>query len=278
MPRAFLGIVATLLALGPSVARADECVDAYDGSQRARRAGRLLDARAQLLSCAQTQCPEAVSKQCTLWLREVTAAMPSVVFAVRDADGNDQSRVRVTEGERVLTERLDGRALELDPGEHLFHFELPSGVQVEKRVLLREGEKNRQVQVELLHRAPPPRAHSARKPPSAPRKRAAPPERESGIPTSAIVLGAVGVLALGSFTYFAIDANSDLDELERRCKPDCPESDENRVARKALVADVSLGVGVVALGAAGWLVLARPEPARASAIPRGLVLGFGARL
>lgn len=265
----FSALGVALFLLRPSLARADECLDAYDGSQRARRAGQLVEAQRQLLSCAQVSCPDAVSKECTRWLREVNDALPTLVIGVRDAKGHDLSNVRVTEGDRVLAERLDGRAIELDPGEHRLRLELGGGRSLDRRVVVRQGEKNRLLQIQLD--APKPKAKSKPSPTLA----AARPE--PGIPTLAIVLGGVGIAALGSFAYFALDAQSDVDDLERRCKPTCDQSKVDRAARKALVADISLGVGVVALGAAGWVVVARPEPARGSWLPRGAVLGFGAR-
>jgi hypothetical protein len=102
-------------------------------------------------------------------------------------------------------------------------------------------------------------------------------EPAEGIPTLAIVFGAVGVAALGSFVYFAVDAKSDVDDLEDTCAPGCDQSDVDRASRKALIADISLGVGVVALAAAGWVVFVRPESDASSSQPRGGFVGVGGR-
>lgn len=228
-------------------------MDAYDGSQRSRREGKLLEARKQLLACAQESCPAAVATQCTAWLREVDESLPTVVFAVREASGADVSSVRVTSGGALLGERLEGRAVALDPGPHQIVFELADGRRFEKAIVVRQGEKNRLIELALPEpRRPPPRAPA----PSAP----APAER--GVPTLSIVLGAVGVVALGSFAYFAIDAKSDVDDMEADCAPQCAQSRVDTAERKALVADISLGVGIAALAGAGIVFFAAPSPDR----------------
>ena len=64
----------------------------------------------------------------------------------------------------------------------------------------------------------------------------------------------MGAAGLASFTYFALSGRSDHSDLER-CKPDCTESDVNSVHTKYLIADISLGVSVAALGVAAYLLL-----------------------
>ena len=66
--------------------------------------------------------------------------------------------------------------------------------------------------------------------------------------------------AAASFAYFAITGHSSFNQLEQ-CKPNCSRSDVRDVRTKYLMADVSLGVSVVALAAAGYLLL-RSAPER----------------
>jgi hypothetical protein len=75
--------------------------------------------------------------------------MPTVVFLAKDATGNDVSAVRVTIDGAPLTDRLDGRALAVDLGEHLFRFEPGQGPVVTKKLVIHEGEKDRREMVLL---------------------------------------------------------------------------------------------------------------------------------
>src|SRR5215468_641818 len=83
---------------------------------------------------------------CSQWLSEVEARIPTVVLSARDTSGRDLVKIVVTtvDGATVAS-RLDGRAIELEPGEQVFVFVAPDGARREKRVLVREGEKNQSV-------------------------------------------------------------------------------------------------------------------------------------
>ncbi|WP_437627850.1 hypothetical protein [Sorangium sp. So ce1151] len=130
--------------------------------------------------------------------------------------------------------------------------------------------------------APPLAAPSAPQPsaPSAPTAPTAP----TAVPPLAWVAGGVGVAGLGVFAVvgaLSLDAEA---ELRATCAPRCPGDDVRAIRVQHAVADVGLGVGVVALGAAAWLYLTRPAaatppPARASALRpalRPLVAGASA--
>ena len=79
------------------------------------------------------------------------------------------------------------------------------------------------------------------------------------VPPLAIVLGSVGALGAISFGYFGLTGRAREDELSSSCRPNCSESDIAGVRSRYVVADVSLGVSVVAFGAATWLVLSAPR-------------------
>ncbi|WP_437663463.1 hypothetical protein [Sorangium sp. So ce1182] len=126
----------------------------------------------------------------------------------------------------------------------------------------------------------PPLAAPATPPPAAPAAPSAPP----AVPPLAWVAGGVGVAGLGVFAVvgaLSLDAEA---ELRATCAPRCLGDDVRAIRVQHAVADVGLGVGVVALGAAAWLYLTRPAaatppPARASALRpalRPLVAGASA--
>src|SRR5205814_1618210 len=81
------------------------------------------------------------------------------------------------------------------------------------------------------------------------------PDHGSGghTPVLAYVLGGVGILGLGSFTYFGLTSKGDLSNLKDTCAPYCAQNDLDSVKTRMLVADISLGVGIVALGVATYL-------------------------
>jgi hypothetical protein len=87
------------------------------------------------------------------------------------------------------------------------------------------------------------------------------------VPTAAWVLGGVGAAALGSFVGFALSGRAKENDMMSSCAPYCSQQDEDTMRRRYLVADISLGVSLVSLGAAAYLVLSsRTGPgARATA-------------
>jgi hypothetical protein len=158
--------VAALTVSFPSALRADQvdvCVDAYEKSQVLMKPqpdqSTLLPAREALRTCMRSGCKDWMIADCSQWSSEVEARIPTVVFSARDTSGRDLAELVVTTVDNTsVASRLDGRAIDLEPGEHVFVFVAPSGARVEKRVLVREGEKNRAVSVvfpDQTHEAKP---------------------------------------------------------------------------------------------------------------------------
>lgn len=127
----------------------DECIAANESAQDLRQAGRLREAREKLTVCVAPSCPKLLRADCAQRMGELDAAIPEVVFEVKDGVGNDLSAVRVTMDGQPFAERLDGRALPANPGEHRFEFEADGLSKTEKTLVLREGEKNRHERVVL---------------------------------------------------------------------------------------------------------------------------------
>jgi hypothetical protein len=99
--------------------------------------------------CASPSCAAAVRDVCQKRVSELTSAIPSVVFEVLDASGHDVREVRVTMDGRVLTDRLDGTAIDLDPGDHTFSFAAQGQPILERTILLYEGQKQRSVEIRI---------------------------------------------------------------------------------------------------------------------------------
>ncbi len=138
-----------LLFLTPTAeARADqkqECSAAYDATQSLRDEGKFIAARKQALACSDMLCPAFVREDCSQWLIDIDAVVPTVVFTAKDAAGASTFAVRVLLDGRVLLDRLDGSAVVLDPGEHHVRFEIASMGALEKDIVVRKGERNRTI-------------------------------------------------------------------------------------------------------------------------------------
>jgi hypothetical protein len=271
-------LLGTAWAAGPARAEApagsenDGCARSYERAQEDRTAGHLVDARAELLVCAQTTCPEFIMTDCRRWLDEVEYAMPTVVFAVREGK-RDLEDVLVTRNGKLIANRLDGRAVAVDPGKQRFVFELKGNRQRTVEALIVEGEKSRVIAVELPPADEPALTEygGARPPPAlAP----APP-----VSVAPLVMAGVGAAGLGTFAGFALAGYRQETSLASRCAPRCTEAEVQSVRRRYLLADIGLGVGVGALAVAGYLYLRdpsrEPTPALTLAIqplPGGTVL------
>ena len=234
------------------------CFDAYPAAQKLRKGGKLRRARAELVTCSQDACPAAVRKDCTDWLNEVSAELPSIVVVATDAAGKDTAAVRVTVDGEVAAARLDGKAIEIDPGERVLRFE-HGGSTVEQALVVRQGERNRTVAVSFA-------APSSSPPPSSPSEgtRSSPGDRPPSSPTRPVpvavyVLGGVGVASLATGAYFYFAQKSLHDDLAARCAPACSPDDVAPLKTKQLLGGVFAGVGVAALATAVVLYVGRKE-------------------
>jgi hypothetical protein len=236
--------------------RVDACLDAYDQSQELRRRGALLRARDALLVCSRDPCPKALQGDCVAWLAEVETALPSVVFEARDPAGHDVTDVRVKVDDKPLLDRVDERAVSLDPGLHTFSFQSAAGVAPDQQVLLRDGAKMRAIPVQLGPR------------PDAPSGEAVASSAPSRLP--AYVAGAAGVVALGLFAGFGLSGRASYES----CASGCSDDERSSIKTRFTVADVSLGVSVVALGAAAYLFFRGGASASPAAPPPVSVGGF----
>jgi hypothetical protein len=216
-----------------------DCVtSAYDG-QKLRDGGDLAGSRSLLLKCVATQCPSVVVNDCSTWLAQVEARLPTVVLAAHDTAGRDVLHVRVSMDGKEVASSLDGMSVAINPGPHTFSFVGEDGAVGEASIIAHEGEKSRIVSATLAKDG----ARGGGAPSS------------SSLPIGAIVVASVGVAALASFAGFGIAGQNERSTLESTCAAShsCSSSDVNSARDDLLVADVSLGVGVALLGVATYL-------------------------
>ncbi len=262
-----LWIVPLVLATAaPSLAQATDkraCSSAYEQAQYARRDRRLRAARAQSLICAQQACGAAAEADCAQWLREIDAAMPTVVFAARDQAGVDLTRVVVSVDGEKLTDTLDGGAIPVDPGAHAFRFEA-GGQSVDKTVTINEGEKSRVVSVVISQPGVAPAGTQTR----GVSEQAEVTTRGSVAP--GLIVGGVGLGLVASSIIVGAIAKSDLDTLRATCAPSCAQSSLDAVQTKAVISDVLLVAGIVGFGAGALMIVFRPTHHGAGASGVGL--------
>jgi hypothetical protein len=250
-----------------SGARADDvdrCLSSYEEAQRSRQEGKLRKAREQLAVCAVPTCPAVASRDCIKWLREVDEAIPSIVPAVVDAAGKDVVDARVLVDGQVVASHLSGSPLPLDPGAHRIRIEREGSAAIEETFVLRVGEKNRRVDLRLPAGSSPTIARSRPRPSAASAPEAASSDGTSAAP---LILGGVGVVALGAFAYLGLSARSELDDLDARCGGHCSSHDVDPVRRKALFADVALGVSVLSFAGAAYFALREPDGGSSASRP-----------
>jgi hypothetical protein len=305
LPVLFGLAAAFALAPGRAAARGDvprACVEAVERGQSLRDKVKLRQARAAFLSCAAPTCPEVIQRDCAQWVTEIDVRIPTVIITASDAAGHDVVYVRVLVDGEPFAERLDGIAVPIDPGIHTFRLEPTSGPPIEQTVVVREAEKYQkehftiqaQAQAAMPAVSPPPvlpvvpvvapvvrPAPGALVPvglaPSPPPSSDEPSSSRSGYKTGAVVAGSVAGIAALSFLTFAIVGTVDVHDLHS-CAPGCNPDSVDRAKRELMAADISLGVGAVALGVATWLYFewraGRSSRTSAASVPPSLVFHF----
>jgi len=263
----------TVLLLGawaqatpPSV---QECVAASGAGQEHQKQGALFSARKEFEICSSSSCPQLVSTDCTRWLEEVITAMPSINIVAR-LNGVDQSAVVRLDGAPWL-DRLTGRPVDIEPGDHDVEVEA-GGVKQTQRLVVVQGEKNRVVVFALtgvvtapvIPVAVTPQAPSAR-----------------GFPTWPVVFTAGAVAGAASFTILGLTGKSQLATLVAQpcaSTKTCNPAQTAAISRQFLAADISLGVGIASALAAGafwwWWALQPHEAPAVTLMPAGTSLQF----
>lgn len=264
--------IGALVALLPGVARAEgtthSCVEAAHLGQEQRDAGKLTVAREAFLQCTAPSCPSVVRESCERWMSELDVRLPSIVVGARDEAGDDLVSVHVDMDGAPLTDVLDGRSMTVDPGPHELIFTAEGFSPVKQFVVAREGERVRTV-VATMTRAPGAASKNGRNATAT----STPPRHLPAL----LVSGGVTALGAAGFAVFGLLGQGEKRDLRDSCAPSrtCASADVDGARTKLIVADVSLGLGVV--GAAvftGFLLAplfrgARHEPVKTSAVRFG---------
>jgi hypothetical protein len=247
-----------------SYARADgpptkRCIAAAEEGQQQRRSGKLNAARASFVACTAMDCPAVVRRDCARWVDELDATIPTIVVRLEDEAGRDATEGRVLLDGETLAGAASGRSFPVDPGTHRIAW-LRSGGDLDEEIVVREGERNRVVVLR------PKTSRTTDKPADAAVPSQTASRRSTVLP---FFVGGAGLALAGAGGVLWAVGLSQRSTLEGTCAPThtCSDADVHASQAKLVVGDVLVGIGVVAVAAAVYLLL-RPDDAPPAAAAR----------
>ena len=219
-----------------------QCIAAAESGQQLRSNSKLFDARKAFALCTASTCPAVIRRDCGRWIEELDALIPSIQVKLVDGTGAEVAEGRVLMNGEPFQRAGDGHATPVDPGMHRFTWVRDEGSSVEEQVVVREGERNKVVE---LHAPVVTVGHS-------------PPSTTTGArargPLPFIVGGAGLALAAAGGIFWGIGLH-DCSTLGATCASahTCAQSDVEASHTKLVIGDVLLGVGVIAIVGAVYL-------------------------
>jgi hypothetical protein len=271
-----------------------DCASAHTKAQEREQSGHLREAKALYEWCAKPSCDKYLQEECTTRATQLDADIPSVVPVVTDREKGPRVDCQVKMDGEVLTSKLGGQALPVDPGMHEFTFSTDQGVISTQKVMIVEGQRNRPLScstqpssVSLLTpfpAEPPERASvtSAPKPaPTAPTSlpksvpsEAAPvatisegaskkptpawaPWAAGGLGWAPWIVGGAGLVGAATGAGVIVWGRADNASLVANCpNGGCTQASVNHVSTLYVAGDVLLGAGLAAVGVSTvWLLL-----------------------
>jgi hypothetical protein len=185
--------------------------------------------------------------------RLILALPPDAAHVEAQVDGRP---AEITDGE-----------IELDPGKHEIVITAAGEKPFHEELSFADGQKRKLVvSFRVPETVPPPPAVAPAAPP--PTKPVAAEPASSGPPLGAMILGGVGIAALGAGTYFHVQRNTALDDAAMDCVRTgngwrCPSSLENDPSHRGHLDDadraelyrnvfIGVGAGAVVAGGVWW--------------------------
>ncbi len=244
---------------------ADQCIAESETGQRLLLGRHFVASRPHLVACGRAACPPAVVHDCVERLQQAEASLATVLPLAKRADGSTEERASVVVDEAGRPSRIDGVAIDVDPGPHTFRFVLPGAGDVTLRVLVVEGARRQEVIATF------------------PGNEAAPPGPSRAEPASSTgrtlsyVLGGAGIAGLAAGAILAgLAAVYQSKELAAcggavsRCGNLGPAGDDYQTAgtlADASTASLVAGGALLGAGVVLWLIAPAARPS-----PLGLVL------
>jgi hypothetical protein len=248
--RGLLGLVAfTALTSSAPFAQADEveeCAAAAEKGQELRDQSKLVEARESLVRCAQSSCPKLIRGDCEKWLPEIEARIPTIVLQVVDDAGGDLASVKVERNGGPWLDKVDGSAVQVNPGAIKLKLTADGYDPVEKEVVVAEGQRGRIIEIKMVKTG-------SGATPGTPGTETPPPGEAGGSgpgPLPWIAMG-VGVAGLGTFAITQILASGEVSDVEDGCgaTKSCGDAELDPIRTKLTISAIGLGVGIAGVGA-----------------------------
>jgi hypothetical protein len=246
-------------------AEASACMTAYTKAHERQQTGHLREARELFQSCAEPACGSYLQQECTTQVTQLDADIPSVVPVVSDGENAPRVDCEVKMDGEVLTSKLGGQALPVDPGVHEFTFSTDKGVFATEKLMIVQGQRNRPLSVSTR----PPGASSAARGtyerssidvvvPESPAP-ASSPRRSPGV--GPWIVGGAGLAGVGVGALLIYWGRTDNASLVSNCAGGgCSQAAVNHVSTMYVAGDVLAGAGLAALGvSAVWLLVGGPR-------------------
>ena len=196
---------------------AAQCIAFHTEGQRSSKSGDLKAALEAFTSCALEQCPDVVSAECINLRASVEKRLPTVLFSVTSAEGEDLTNYEIWMDDELLLDELDGHAVAVNPGQRTVAFVDEQGNRHEQVVVFHEGELARRVDYRLEPAVVP-------APKVAPEQKR-PPRR---IHPLTWVGGGLALAGGGAFAGLALVGKDREKALDEECAPVCTDAEVDR--------------------------------------------------
>ena len=267
-----LTVALALLALtATNAAKGDDkidCITAFDDAQRLRDEGKFVNARGRALVCVRNACPAVLRADCATWLANIEASLPTVTLSATDREGHDLSAVDVEVDGVLRTEALEGKAIAVDPGPHVFRFVAKDRPPSEVRVILHQGERNRQVSAVLDAAA------GAAVPMASATSEPGPTSSSRPVLMTGYITAGAGLLLLGGASYAWISGSNALSDLRSSCgkTSTCSQGQVDDVRNRYIIGDTAGPLGGIAVALGAYLVLFGSHRSTTAAGPTPMVM------
>lgn len=213
----------------------DACISTHADAQVLAKAGKMIEARKKFALCATEACPKVIQKDCKNLGMAVEKWIPTLRLGLMEHDGTAVKDFRAEVDGVAIAPEVANQPIPVDPGERRIRFSASDHPATDVTVPVKKGDKDRSVVVQFAEADPV--AAKAR--------------------IAGYSLAGVGAFAFISFVAFGISGYLDQEKLE-----DSPPRAGNRddlatidsMRRNYVLADVSLGLSLVSLGAATYLL------------------------
>src|SRR5512145_2929710 len=180
-------------------------------------------------------CAKLIQRDCKVLGRAVEKSMPTLNLTVLDHRGQPLPNFGIEVDGVALPRDASHRVVASDPGNRRIRITVSGRQVADVTIPVRAQGKNQSVVIQL----------------------AAPNSASAKARNASYGLAGVGTVGLLSFVGFGISGYLDQRKLEDRSRLADVENDyalADRMRRKYVIADVSLGIGLVSLGAATYLL------------------------